>query len=409
MPRACAHWLLSLREYVEDTESPRHFWNWSGISTIASTLQRKVWVNFGMERIFPNLYILLVAKPGESRKGAPLKFSKDILTEMDIPIFADSPTRRALTKAMAKLGETQFFTNPLTKTPEVHCSISLISKELSSFLAQDAKAMIEFLTDGYDSHDRWDHETAGKGKDILNGVCINCFLATTPTWMAYNLPEEAIGGGWASRLVLLHGEGKYKWVTLPPPPNKELYKKLKQDLKSIKFLTGEFVWGDGAYEVFDSWYGGVEEKIRKTKDERLHPYIHRMHIMILKVAMTLHVAQEDKLILLPDDIGQAIDLLEDVLISAPKALAGHGKSRSSADVERLLRDLRIVCPISFAELLKMNFRQTNKIELTEVLETIEAMGNIKMYHPKETPRTTMIEWIGGAEKGSGGKPRRKKE
>src|SRR3990172_7573375 len=33
--RQCDNWLISLMDYVEETEAPRVFWLWAGISTIA--------------------------------------------------------------------------------------------------------------------------------------------------------------------------------------------------------------------------------------------------------------------------------------------------------------------------------------------------------------------------------------
>ena len=78
MSRLCSDWIKTLGQYVEHTESPRQFWIWAGISTIASALQRKVWLPFGMETIYPCLYIMLVAHPGECRKGPPIAFSRKI-------------------------------------------------------------------------------------------------------------------------------------------------------------------------------------------------------------------------------------------------------------------------------------------------------------------------------------------
>ena len=104
--RKCSNWISSLLDYVEDTESPRTFWVWSAISTVANALQRKVWLPFGLDTLYPNLYILLVAPPGRCRKGAPIGFSKRILTEIGVPVFVDSPTKRALTKELARISST---------------------------------------------------------------------------------------------------------------------------------------------------------------------------------------------------------------------------------------------------------------------------------------------------------------
>jgi hypothetical protein len=71
MARKFPSWLQALSLYAEETEAPRQFWTWAGISTIASALQRKVWLPFGFEKLYPNLYVILVGPPA-SRKAAPI-------------------------------------------------------------------------------------------------------------------------------------------------------------------------------------------------------------------------------------------------------------------------------------------------------------------------------------------------
>jgi len=403
--RRCSNWLESLAQYVEETESPRQFWFWSGLSTIAGALQRKVWLPFGLEPLYANLYVMIVAPPGVCRKGAPVSLSKKLLQAVKAKVFADSPTKRALTKALSELGKTEYFTiirPDGTKKPKVHCSMSLISKEFSSFLAVDPKAMVEILTDLFDAHDEWEYKTSGEGTDMLHGVCINCLFASTPSWIANNLPEDAIGGGFTSRFAIISGRKKYKWISLPPEPDAELFNRLVADLHQIKSLVGEFQWGKGAYECYNKWYHTVEDITANTRDMRLHGYIARMHVMVLKVAMCLHVAYSDTLVLEEKDVYQATILMQSVLDLAPDALGGQGRSRSSAETETIMKQLQTLGTTSFAELLKMNFRNTNKLELQEIMETILAMGAVKQDFDKSgRPQYT---WVGLDAKGKGGKP-----
>ena len=54
--------------------------------------------------------------------------------------------------------------------------------------------------------------------------------------------------------------------------------------------------------------------------------------------------------------------------------------------------------ISFAALLKANYRETNKLELTEILETLEGMKVVKLTTDIDTftggKKILFIEWIG---------------
>lgn len=374
--RKCESWLHSLMEYVEETESPRDFWTWSGIFTLAAAMQRKIWLPFGMENLYPNLYVMLVAPPGVCRKGAAISLAKRLLMEVRVPVAADSSSKRALTKELAASGEVGMF--EWEGKPRQQCALAVISKELSSLLAVDPKGMIEVLTDLYDSHDTWEYKTSDKGKDQIYGTCINCFLATTPGWLSENLPEVAIGGGFASRLAIISSATKYKRVTIPPPPSNELYKALIHDLNIIAHLKGPFRWTKEGYQRFDQWYQNLDTEIGKITDSRLLSFMERIHIMVLKTAMCLRVSYSNDLILPRPDVDGAINMLKEVVKGAGEALGGQGKAIDSGDVYRILQHIKLRKKVTLQRLLQENYRDVgSKSKLNEILETIEGMGHIR--------------------------------
>jgi len=375
MTRKGSDWLLTLREYVEETESPRDFWLWGGIFTIAAALERKVWLPFGLDQIYPNLYIMVVAPPGKCRKGAPVSLAKKLLTDIQIPVFVDSPTKRALTKQLAENATKRLFRHNGVIKPM--SSIALISKELSSFLAVDLKGMIEVLTDLWDSHDVWEYKTSEKGTDKLHNICVSCLVATTPTWIAANLPEEAIGGGFTSRVVMVSGNDKYKKVAIPPIPNEALKKILVSDLMHISGLSGEFEFSDPAKALFVKWYNSIEQKVKDTSDRRLHGFLERIHVIVLKVAMCLRVSYSDELVVSESDMQKSIVLLTEVFNKMGDALSGHGRSSASLETQQILQHITILQRTTFSELLRLNWHNTSKAELEAILETLIASGLVK--------------------------------
>ena len=373
--RKLTNWLKALQEYVEDTEAPRDFWLWGGIFTLCSALQRRVWLPYGLDPIYPNIYILLVAPPGKCRKAGPPTLAKKMLQKAGIPVSIDSFSKRDFTKELAELGKTEHFT--INKETRAQTPIALVSKEMSDLLAVDPKGMIEVLTTLFDSHDEWEYGTSGQGHDKLYGVCVSCFIATTPSWLASNLPQEAIGGGFTSRFAIITGYNKYKRVPIPGIPNKEIYNDLLHDLSIVTMLAGEFQWEKEARQFFIKWYSTLDEKVNQTKDERLHSFIERMHAIALKVSMAIRVSYSNDLTITLPDIEAATTLLETVLKTAGDALGGHGRSITSVDIELIMRQIKLRGSVSFQELLSINYRNTNKGELLTVLETIEAMKVIE--------------------------------
>jgi len=373
--RKLKNWLESLAKFVEETESPRHFWLWSGLFILNSTLQRRVWLPYGLDNLYPNLYILIVAPPGKCRKGSPASLAKRFLQEIEIPTAVDSSSKRALTKELVAVSKTQSF--ELDGKNMVQAPLAIVSKEMSSLLAIDPKAMIEVLTDLYDSADQWDYKTSGEGQDFVRGVCVNCFIATTPTWFSINLPPEAIGGGFTTRFVILYGYEKYKWIAIPPEPDIKLRKLLLHDLNAIAMLKGPFSWGKGTEVYFGDWYSTIKNKIKETKDERLHGSLERMHINSLKTAMALRVAYSNELVLTIDDLARAIHLVEEALETTSDAFGGHGEATNAIKIERVLTQLKVNGKLSLEQLLKLNFRNIELSVMDEILETLIKMGTIK--------------------------------
>ena len=76
------NWLESYIELTEDTEAPELFHFWTGVSTIASALQNKCYIENPRFKWVPNFYIILVratrggqeihydrSRPGHRGKG----------------------------------------------------------------------------------------------------------------------------------------------------------------------------------------------------------------------------------------------------------------------------------------------------------------------------------------------------
>lgn len=391
MSRTCKDWLSTLRQYVEDTESPRRFWAWAGLWIIGSALQRRVWVDFGMEKIFPNLFIMFIAPPGWSRKGAPVGFSKKILEDIQIPVGIDSPTKRHLTKRLHSLSETEHFWYDGLKRGQA--PLALPSKELSSFLAVDPKGMIEAITDLYDSHDKWDYGTSGKGEDILRNLCISCLFATTPDWIANNLPEGSIGGGFTSRFLLVTGLGKYKEVSWPPPPNPDIYKKLKKDLEIMRHIAGPFEITPEARKVYDNWYADIIPWAERLGDPKLYNNFSRIHVQLIKTAMCLHIARDDSLIIEPKDMNKGIKIIKEVYDTASEAFAGHGKNPMAVVMDRCIKAVRTSGTITARKLLKLNYKDASKKTIAECIENMEEMKMVRVEICEKT-KECFVVWIG---------------
>lgn len=390
MKRKLDNWISGLLRYVEDTEASRSFWLWGGLFTISSAIQRKLWLPYGLDMIYPNLYVMIIARPGE-RKAGPAVLSKRLLEEIGIPVSVDSTSKRAMTKELAKSAESSQFAHPDGRPRRV-ASLAVVSKELSSLLAIEPKTMIEALTDLYDTHDIWKYNTSDKGHDFLYNVYVTFFACSTPVWISNNLPIESIGGGFTSRNVMVPEQGRYKEISWPKLPDPRIYKELVFDLASISNLIGEFKIDLGAKEYFDTWYKTIPGQLKKVKDERMAGFANRMHVIALKVAMCLRVAQSDELRITQVEMETATRLLDDVLSKGSMALGGHGISRLGPLTDVVLVQLKTFRQLPLKELVAMNWRNATIADLEEAVATIEAMGRAKRVFDS-SKKDTIVTYI----------------
>jgi hypothetical protein len=351
-------------------------------------MNRNVWVPFGIDNIYPNLYLLFVAPPGKCRKGGPIGFSKKMLREIGINVSVDSTSKEALTKELHD--NVRVIDLPVIGTQQ-QCTMSILSKELSSLLAVDAKKMIECLTDLFDDHDIWEYKTKGGRADKLYNPGLNLFAATTPNYVANNLPYEAFGAGFFSRVICVVGTEKRRRVTFPSIDH-DLLRQLTQDLHVLETtLRGPVQWTKSSRLVFDSWYQGLDSKYQEVQDDRFHGFIERSHIQVLKIATILSVNETSELILLEDHIGQAIDLVESIYANLDDAFAGLGRADLSVVTHMLRKQLEEKKVISLSDLTRWNLRN---IGLEEMGKALQQLHNSKMVVITYENGEKIVTWKG---------------
>ena len=77
--------LTKYREYTSHTIVPRLYNEWGAILAISSVLGQKCWIERGYYRIYPNLYVMLIGKPGTG-KGTAANILQGVLQDADYRI-----------------------------------------------------------------------------------------------------------------------------------------------------------------------------------------------------------------------------------------------------------------------------------------------------------------------------------
>src|SRR6185369_14226993 len=88
-------------------EAPRQMYFWTGVSTLAGVLRRKVWIDQAYFTWYPNFYIVLVAPPGIVSKSTTANIGMNLLHQVPgVKFGPDIVTSQALVSAFAESAET---------------------------------------------------------------------------------------------------------------------------------------------------------------------------------------------------------------------------------------------------------------------------------------------------------------
>ncbi len=373
--RRVGDWIEGFLEYTDNTEPRESYRRWVGISTIASVLQRKCYVEWGRETFYPNLYIILVGPPA-ARKGTAMREGKTLLNKIGLKLAADESSRQKLIT---------FMKNSLTQeqTPEgqpyFHCSITIISTELTVFLGYESKELLAVLCKWFDCEDRFLYDTIARDEEEIHNVWANLIGATTPAQLQASLPEGAIGSGFTSRVVFVFEDNKDRIVIKPEltVEQERLGKSLIMDLGDIRNICGEFSTTAGFDELYSTWRQDSETDI-PFSEPRLDYYIQRRPTHLFKLCMVYSAARGSGRIITEDDLQTSISVLESAEVQMPRVFEGVGMNPLASAQIRIadLVERRKKVPLS--EIAHITRNDLTQSQLSEALSALQQQKLITM-------------------------------
>lgn len=333
-------WLVDYLRYGDllKHEAPTHFHLWVGLSVLAASLERKVWTRISTKSIYPNMFIVLVAKPGVVRKGSTIDLCVDnFLTtiENEINLGANTGTKEAMFSKLIDSQNTVY----INDNPYIHSSLTVISKELGSFIRQKDEGFIERLCDLYDCDDKKIHETIGRGEERAQGLWLNILGATVPPGCTDALSPTVLNSGLGSRFIFLHASDTRcdNINDLRNEETNELEEKLKKELKEINQIKGEYKLTEKALILMNNWYKELKVRIRQPLlPTYFQSFLARKHTHVAKVSMCIAASKRNELIINEIDIAQAISCLDAVEKQLPQIFTSVGKSIDADSMQTLI-------------------------------------------------------------------------
>lgn len=361
--------------YVGETEAPLLYHRWTAISMVAALLGRRVHVPFGHGNIYPNMYIMLEGNPG-ARKGTALKPARNLLKAIDFNKLAPdrlSAERFIIEMAelnkVEKIDDMEFEKMDFTTT----CEIYVMAGEFQDFVGNANLNFITLLTNLWDNLPEYKHPKIHGASVFVFEPTVNIIAAANQQSIVLSLPIEAIGQGYTSRKIFVHGEPTGRKITFPSPVDQKLKNRMCERLKAIGELHGEIKFTPGAKALLERIY----KEYVPIDDFRFQHYNTRRFDHILKLC-AIHTAMDNILETREDHVLMANTILHATEQRMPKALGEFGKARNSDVANAILEFLKgKTQPQNVKDIWRRVANDLNKIDdLIEILKNLEVADKI---------------------------------
>lgn len=367
--RRLDNWLLAYSKYTEGTESPALYHLWTGLSTIASAAQRKIYMDFGYFKTHTNMYIVLTG-PSGVRKSTALRLGKELIQNAakygtKINLSSNATSVAALIQQFVKL------------SGQDHQSLTTYSSEFGTLVRSSDTDIVGFLTDIYDCEPGWDKQTIARALELIEKPWLNILGATTPDWMMENLGKLSLEGGFVRRVLFVY-QDTCGLIAYPEMTDEQ--KKLKQDLTHdlsiIAALSGQFKFEDAeTKEFYREWYEDPT-RLHTNTESRLRGYYSVKAEHLKKVAMSISLSESNALTVSMNHLKAGLGMLEEIEGGMLKALSAVGKNPFNTDLDRIVHQVIHAGRISYKKLFLLNVHALEKRQFDETLATLLEIGKL---------------------------------
>jgi hypothetical protein len=386
-------WINNYLKYTAKVESPEAFHLWTAVSLLAAVLDRRVYVDQGFWKIWPNQWIVLVGS-SQSGKTTAVDIGTELIEslpdELKPNLIAQSISRSKLIDRLRP--KTRFkMTGTLSGDYGTTSSGYLISGELSSLITKQAKNdnLVPTLIDLYDCKSRWVYETWAHDEQPLYNLYLNILAATAPQYLRATLPYNEIGGGALARIIFVYQERSTRPRNARPTlseEEKQLKENLIHDLAHIATLEGECRLNPEAEDLFTKWYETYD--LSEYSEEESYYYDKKFKSHILKLATIISISEGDSLMITKHNLRTAKAILEQNELQLPKVytlLVSSDTGFNTMKVLKVIEDIyKVGKQATESAITYVLMKYMDRAEIGKCLDTLKTAQEIKLVTPAQT-------------------------
>lgn len=349
----------------EITDAPLEFHQFVSYGILASVIGNKLFFAFGDTKIYPNLWLILLAPSSAYRKTTSMSIGKRILSQVE----------------PAAILPNEFSTEKLIETLAARPCGTFFFSEFMSLMGLMARDYMQgaksFLTDIYDCPMTYTRELKGKQFKIVD-PCISLISATTQTWFVEKLKESDIGGGFLPRFLIVPSNRKLKDMPLPPMADKDKQKTLTNHLKTLSSYSGQMVFSEDAKRVYLQWY----QQQKGVELNSFSAFAYRLQTYFIKIAMILQCSHVPLKRIIDEGTANETKIVINWLLNSLKVvesgeMAFNRYQENDLKVTKLLQRRG---KLSRADVL-MGTRLASR-ELNESMQTLTENGTLTITHER---------------------------
>jgi hypothetical protein len=325
--------------YMSPLETPYAYDFWTGCNALSNAVGRTIVVDRPLAPVYLNLFCILVAESGVTRKSTAVRMGSRFVRELcgTNPMLVETKTTpEKLEEILHKQSEA-----------DGHSAVAIAISELVTFLGREkyVSTMPTLLTDLYDCPEvRTGGGSLSVGSRDLKNVFVSFLSASTPSWLVRAVNPDVIEGGFTSRVMFICAENPKRRQSWPEAVDKKLEYQISEHLKRIRDRAREvqrITISEGARRTFDRWY-----KSRVLhRDPFRASFQSREDAHILRLAAFLCI-NDDTWVIQHTHVSQAIRIITEVREDGASIFEGTGgSSKLVAGIDKL-RDKLLAAGLS---------------------------------------------------------------